>query len=63
MGKIVSRVLIDNGSSLNVCPLATLHLLEIDLSIIKPSATIVRAFDGSKREMAGEVDLEVTIGP
>ena len=28
--KIVSRVLIDNGSSLNVCPLATLNLLDID---------------------------------
>ena len=61
--KIVSRVLIDNGSSLNVCPLATLNLLEIEPSNIKPNSTIVRAFDGSKREIVGEIDLEVTIGP
>ena len=61
--KLVSRVLIDNGSSLNVCPLATLNLLGIDMAQVKPSATSVRAFDGSKRDIAGEVDLEVGIGP
>ena len=61
--KIVSRVLIDNGSSLNVCPLATLHLLGIDITQVKPSTTTVRAFDGSKREIAGEIDLEIEVGP
>ena len=50
MGKIISRVLIDNGSSLNVCPLATLHLLEIDPSNIKLSTTVVSAFNRSKRD-------------
>ena len=30
---------------------------------VKPSTTTVRAFDGSKRDIAGEVDLEVEIGP
>ena len=61
--KIVSRVLIDNRSSLNVCPLATLNLLGIDMAQIKPSATTIRAFDGSKREISGEIDLQVEIGP
>ena len=61
--KIISRVLIDNGSSLNVCPLATLHLLGIDITQVKPSATTVRAFDGSTREIAGEIDLEIEVGP
>ena len=61
--KIVSRVLIDNGSSLNVCPLATLHLLGVNIAQVKPSTTTVRAFDGSKREIVGEIDLEVEIGP
>ena len=61
--KIISRVLVDNGSSLNVCPLATLNLLGIEPSSIKPNSTVVRAFDGSKKEIVGEVELEVTIGP
>ena len=61
--KIVSWVLIDNEFSLNVCPLATLNLLEIEPSNIKPNSTIVQAFDGSKREIAGKIDLEVTIRP
>ena len=41
--KIVSWVLIDNGSSLNVCPLATLHLLGVDMTQVKPSTTTVWA--------------------
>ena len=61
--KLVSWVLINNGSSLNVCPLATLNLLGIDMAQVKPSATTVRAFNGSKRDIVGEVDLEVGIGP
>ena len=61
--KIVSRVLIDNGSSLNVCLFATLYLLRVNIAQVKPSTTTVRAFDGSKREIAGEIDLEVEIGP
>ena len=33
-GMIVARVLIDNGSTLNVCPMATLEHLKLDLSLI-----------------------------
>ena len=62
-GRIVSRVLIDNRSSLNVCPLATLRLLGVDPSEVRPSSVIVRAFDRSKREIVGEVELVVTIRP
>ena len=61
--KIVSWVLIDNGSSLNVCPLTTLSLLDIDMTQIKPSITTIQVFDGSKREVTGEINLEVEIGP
>ena len=61
--QIVSRVLIDNGSSLNVCPLASLHLLGVNINQVKPSTTMVRAFDGSKREITGEIDLEIEVGP
>ena len=57
------KVLIDNGSSLNVMPLSTLMRLPIDRSHMKHTATIVRAFDGIKREITGEIKIEVQIGP
>ena len=38
---VVARVLIDNGSSLNVCPLATLDLMGVDRSDLKPSSITV----------------------
>ena len=34
---IVARVLIDNGLALNVCPMATLERLKVDMSLIKSS--------------------------
>ena len=40
------KVLIDNGSSLNVMPLSTLIRLPVDRSYMKHSRTMVRAFDG-----------------
>jgi len=49
-------VLIDNGSSLNVMPKVTLEKLSRDKFPMKPSTTIVRAFDGSKREVMGEIE-------
>ena len=60
---VIARVLIDNGSSLNVCPLATLDLMGVDRDDLKPSSITVRAFDGSKRGVLGEVELQVEIGP
>ena len=45
---IVTRVLIDNGSTLNVCLMATLERLNVDTP---PSTMIIRAFDGTHREV------------
>ncbi|XP_039168755.1 uncharacterized protein LOC120293469 [Eucalyptus grandis] len=59
----VARVLIDNGSALNICPLATLHRLKIDPSKINAAKTSVRAFDGTRKEVIGETHLELQIGP
>ena len=42
------KVLIDNGSSLNVMPLSTLMRLPMDGSYIKHSRIVVRAFDGTR---------------
>ena len=45
------KVFIDNGSSLNVVPMTTLLRLLIDMSYMKRSHTVVRAFDKTRREV------------
>ena len=57
------KVLIDNGSSLNVMPLSTLMRLSMDRSYMKHTKTMVRAFDGTRQEVTGEIEIEVQIGP
>ena len=57
------KVLIDNGSSLNVMPLSTLMRLPVDKSYMKHSKTVVRAFDGTRREVTREIEIEMQIGP
>ena len=59
----MAKVLIDNGSSLNVMPKMTLDKLPFDASYIRPSSMVVRAFDGSRRDVRGEIDLPIQIGP
>ncbi|PKI69603.1 hypothetical protein CRG98_010016 [Punica granatum] len=60
---VVGRVMIDNGSALNVCPVSTLKQMNVDMSRIRASKTTVRAFDGSRREVNGEIDLLIDVGP
>ena len=48
---VMSRALLDNGSSLNVMPMSTLSRLPIDFSNLRKSQMVVRAFDGIKREV------------
>ena len=57
------KVLIDNGSSLNVMSLSILMRLLVDRSYMKHTKTVVRAFDGTRREVIGEIEIEVQIGP
>ena len=45
---IVAKVLIDNASSLNVMPKATLDKLPFTASQLRPSSMVVWAFDGSR---------------
>ncbi|PKI50775.1 hypothetical protein CRG98_028829 [Punica granatum] len=54
---VVGRVMIDNGSALNVCPISTLKQMNVDMSRNRANKTTVRAFDGSRREVNGEIDL------
>ncbi|PKI68501.1 hypothetical protein CRG98_011097 [Punica granatum] len=60
---IIGRVMIDNGSALNVCSVTTLKQMNVNLNRVRPSKTTVRAFDGSRREVNGEIDLLIDVGP
>ncbi|XP_022736187.1 uncharacterized protein LOC111289419 [Durio zibethinus] len=60
---IMAKVLIDNGSSINVMPVTTLTKLPVDGSYMKPSHMIVRAFDGTRREVLGDIEVPLQIGP
>nr|XP_027086647.1 uncharacterized protein LOC113708386 [Coffea arabica] len=62
-GKMLSKVLIDNGSALNICPWSTLEKLGLQDIKLRPSGTVVRGFDGAQKEPIGEVDLVVEMGP
>ncbi|XP_071924787.1 uncharacterized protein [Coffea arabica] len=62
-GKMLPKVLIDNGSALNICPWSTLEKLGLQDIKLRPSGTIVRCFDGAQREPIEEVDLVDEMGP
>ncbi|KAK5792531.1 hypothetical protein PVK06_033646 [Gossypium arboreum] len=62
-GYIIPNVLIDNGSTLNVMPLATLSRMPIDLSYLKPCHSTVRAFDGTRREVMRTIEIPLEVGP
>ncbi|XP_070029950.1 uncharacterized protein [Nicotiana sylvestris] len=60
---IVSRVLVDNGSSANICPLSTLQKLKIGTERIHLNNVCVRGFDGGCKHYVGDIMLELSIGP
>jgi len=53
----------DTGSSLNVMPKSTLDQLSYQGAPLRRSTFLVKAFDGSRKSVLGEVDLPMTIGP
>ncbi|KAI5418318.1 hypothetical protein KIW84_042818 [Lathyrus oleraceus] len=59
----MSNVLVDTGSSLNVLPKSTLARLSYQGPPMRQSGVVVKAFDGSRKTVIGEVDLPVKIGP
>ncbi|GKV44628.1 hypothetical protein SLEP1_g51790 [Rubroshorea leprosula] len=59
----VPHVLIDNGSALNAIPMTVLKQLKVDESHINQCNTVVCAFDGTKRNVVGKIELLVEIGP
>lgn len=55
--------MLDGGSGVDICPLSTLQCMKIGIERIRPNNICVRAFDGIKRDIIGEIYLILTIGP
>ncbi|XP_070002034.1 uncharacterized protein [Nicotiana sylvestris] len=60
---VVSRVLVDNGSSANICPLSTLQKLKFGTERIHLNSVCVRGFDVGGKDSVGDIMLELSIGP
>lgn len=58
---VVTRVLIDNGSSANICTLTTLNKLKVDHDRIHRNSVCVRGFDGGGTDTVGDIILGLTI--
>lgn len=50
-GTILSRVLVDTGSSVNVLPKMALMKIDYAVGELRPSDLVVKAFDGSRRSV------------
>ena len=62
-GYTLLRALLDNGSSINVIPMATLSKLPVDPSHLRKTHLVVCAFDGTRKEVIGNIELPIQIGP
>ena len=62
-GYTLLRALLDNESSVNVIPMATLSCLLVDLSHMRKTHLVVCAFDGTRKEVIGNMELPIQIGP
>jgi len=56
---MVAKVLVDNGSSLNVMPKMTLDKFPFDVSYMMPSSMVIKAFDDNQHDVKGEIDLPI----
>ena len=62
-GHRVPSVLLDNGSDLNICPLATIVAFGFAPSDFGSSTQIVKAYDSTKSEVMGILVIDLMIGP
>lgn len=60
---LLSRLLVDTGSLLNIMPKNIIGKLNNVRNSMKASTLVVKAFDGSKRMVIGEVNLPRIVGP
>ena len=61
-GRPVSKVMIDNGSSINIMPLRMLRALERNISDMIETEVIVSAFTGEVFKTLGIIPIDITIG-
>ena len=62
-GHKVPSILLDNGSALNVCPLATIVALVFTPSDFGPSTQTMRAYDNTQRKVMGTLTIDLLIDP
>lgn len=58
----MSNMLVDNDSSMNVMPKSTMSKLSYQGASMRFNGVIVKASDGSRKTVIGEVDLPLKIG-
>ena len=63
LGRRVSSVLLDNSSTLNVCPLVIAIALRFLPTNFGPSSQTIKAYDGTQRTVMGTLNTHVMIGP
>ncbi|XP_070019967.1 uncharacterized protein [Nicotiana sylvestris] len=61
--KFIARVLVDGGSSLNICPLDTVKILGKGFHEIRAGSMTVKDFNGSQRATIGEINHCLQMGP
>ena len=49
--------------ALNVCLMSTLERLNVVTSLLHPTTMIIRAFDGTLREVQGKIELTIGVSP
>ena len=52
-GKLTCCIMVDNKSAINVCPLKILPKLGLTEDELKPSKVVIKAYDDTKRLVAG----------
>ena len=62
-GHRVPSVLLDKGSTYQVCPLVTAIALGFSPTNFGPSSQTVKAYDGTQRTIIGTLSTHVMIGP
>ena len=60
---MTSCVMVDDGSSINVCPLKILAGLGMKETNLDPSSMTIKAYDDSKRGVEGTFAAMVKVGP
>ena len=62
-GKRTSYVMVDDGSTINVCPLQILPNLGVKVEELTKSDLVIRAYDDSTRSIKGTFMAPVKTGP